>query len=502
MEVILHHPDEVLKGLPPRCRSPAPAERLSGSRRSTLREIELLGSRVSAGTRVMPIEDVYPAGDEVTLVYMTTGRVVAPGALPASVGCVVQNVETLYNIGAGLPVVEKFLSVAGAVEHPATVRVPVGVSFAEVLSHFRITVPGYVVRSGGLMMGAVEDDLTRTVSKRTGALIVLPEDHYCVTMYRRFTTEHDTDRIAKAGCDQCSFCTELCPRYLLGQPVRPETAMRNRMFTREDQPMLFPGNLSCCECNLCTMYACPEGLDPRGATVIEKRLARESNLRPAAAAAPVHPMYDYRKVPAQKLKQRLDVLQFADEGPLTDLGIDPQSVRVPLDQHAGAPGAPRRARRGAREEIRPYREGRGENIGQRSRIDHRHGHGRCSGRHSHSEGLMASGNAVGIIELGSIYKGYEVEDAILKAAGVEKVIARTICSGKFFIVCRGSVADVETAIAVAGEVGDSRSSTLRRSRTSIPGSSPRSPAAPCSSRISGRKSARFSSWRPFPSFRR
>lgn len=66
---------------------------------------------------------------------------------------------------------------------------------------------------------------------------------------------------------------------------------------------------------------------------------------------------------------------------------------------------------------------------------------------------MASGNAVGIIELGSIYKGYEVEDAILKAAGVEKVIARTICSGKFFIVVRGSVADVETAVAVAGEVG-------------------------------------------------
>jgi biotin carboxyl carrier protein len=88
------------------------------------------------------------------------------------------------------------------------------------------------------------------------------------------------------------------------------------------------------------MYACPEGLDPRGATVIEKRLAREANLRPAGPAAPVHPMYDYRKVPAQKLKQRLDVLKFADEGPLTDLGLDPASVRIPLDQHAGAAAQP------------------------------------------------------------------------------------------------------------------------------------------------------------------
>lgn len=66
---------------------------------------------------------------------------------------------------------------------------------------------------------------------------------------------------------------------------------------------------------------------------------------------------------------------------------------------------------------------------------------------------MSSGNAVGIIELASIYKGYEVQDAVLKAASVEKVVARTICSGKFFMLVRGSVADVDTAIAVARDVG-------------------------------------------------
>lgn len=63
------------------------------------------------------------------------------------------------------------------------------------------------------------------------------------------------------------------------------------------------------------------------------------------------------------------------------------------------------------------------------------------------------GNAVGIIELASIYKGYEVQDAVMKAANVEKLIARTICSGKYFIVIRGDVADVEAAISVANEVG-------------------------------------------------
>ncbi len=66
---------------------------------------------------------------------------------------------------------------------------------------------------------------------------------------------------------------------------------------------------------------------------------------------------------------------------------------------------------------------------------------------------MEDKNAVGIIELASIYKGYAVQDAVLKSANVEKLVARTICSGKFFMVVRGNVADVETAISVASDVG-------------------------------------------------
>jgi Na+-translocating ferredoxin:NAD+ oxidoreductase RnfC subunit len=339
MELILHYSDEMLNGLKIVMQITGAKEGIIGIKNKHPEEIELLTKKVNGNIRVEVIDDVYPAGDEVTLIYMTTKRVVQPGALPISVGCVVQNVETLYNIGINKPVVDKFIAVAGSVKQPATIKVPVGTTYADVLSKFEITVPDYVIRSGGLMMGILEEDLNKVVSKRTGALIVLPSDHHCVTMYRRFATPHDTDRIAKAGCDQCYFCTEFCPRYLLGQPVRPETAMRNRMFTQEDAPMIFPGNFSCCECNLCTMYACPEGLDPRGATVIEKHLYRDQNLKWTGEDITVHPMYDYRKVPTRKLMQRLDVLMFRDEGPLNDLNINPEVVRVPLNQHIGAPAA-------------------------------------------------------------------------------------------------------------------------------------------------------------------
>jgi microcompartment protein CcmL/EutN len=62
-------------------------------------------------------------------------------------------------------------------------------------------------------------------------------------------------------------------------------------------------------------------------------------------------------------------------------------------------------------------------------------------------------NAVGMIELSSISKGFEVEDAVLKFTHVEKLIARTICSGKYLILVRGEIADVESCLEKAKSVG-------------------------------------------------
>jgi microcompartment protein CcmL/EutN len=51
-------------------------------------------------------------------------------------------------------------------------------------------------------------------------------------------------------------------------------------------------------------------------------------------------------------------------------------------------------------------------------------------------------NSIGLIELGSIAAGMEVADAMLKAADVELVLARSICSGKYMVMVRGEVAAV------------------------------------------------------------
>lgn len=63
------------------------------------------------------------------------------------------------------------------------------------------------------------------------------------------------------------------------------------------------------------------------------------------------------------------------------------------------------------------------------------------------------GQSVGAIELSSIGIGYKVQDEMLKAASIEILIARTICSGKYLIVLSGNVSDVEAAIETGVQIG-------------------------------------------------
>lgn len=56
-------------------------------------------------------------------------------------------------------------------------------------------------------------------------------------------------------------------------------------------------------------------------------------------------------------------------------------------------------------------------------------------------------NAIGLIEYSSIAKGIGSADAMVKAAAVELVISRTICSGKYINLVAGDVQAVKSAVA-------------------------------------------------------
>jgi microcompartment protein CcmL/EutN len=56
-------------------------------------------------------------------------------------------------------------------------------------------------------------------------------------------------------------------------------------------------------------------------------------------------------------------------------------------------------------------------------------------------------DSIGLIELTSIAAGYQVCDAMLKAAGVELLLSRSICSGKYMVMVRGEVGAVSASVS-------------------------------------------------------
>ncbi len=63
-------------------------------------------------------------------------------------------------------------------------------------------------------------------------------------------------------------------------------------------------------------------------------------------------------------------------------------------------------------------------------------------------------NSIGLIELSSVAAGYQVADAMLKAADTELILSRSICSGKYMVMVRGDVSSVEASVNVGRSVGD------------------------------------------------
>ncbi|HGP4862264.1 TPA: SLBB domain-containing protein, partial [Vibrio cholerae O1] len=147
--------------------------------------IDILNARVPDSVRLHILPDVYPAGDEVITIWLATGRRVPPAALPLSVGVVVSNVQTLINVAYAVEqeqaVIHRVLTVNGAVHHPVTVSVPVGTTLREVLAlagGSTISNPAYI--NGGPMMGKLQTSLDDAVTKTTGGLLVLPDDHILI----------------------------------------------------------------------------------------------------------------------------------------------------------------------------------------------------------------------------------------------------------------------------------------------------------------------------------
>jgi Na+-translocating ferredoxin:NAD+ oxidoreductase RnfC subunit len=339
-EMMRAFPDEIIGGMERLREMVGAKEAVIGVKGKYHDVIDIYSSRIPSTMRIVPLADSYPTGDEFILVYDVTGRIIPPGKIPLAVNVVVTNVETVYNAARNLPVTEKFLSVAGAVNNPVTVRVPVGVTYAEAIEMAggaSVSDPAALV--GGVMMGKLALDLDQPITKTTGGLIVLPKDHQLIRRYSQ--TWKQISVIGASACDQCSFCTEFCPRYLLGHPIEPHKAMRSLEFSMIGEANVI-GTQFCCECNICTMIACPEDLDPKNVCTQNKRRLASEGKKWETEANPVRAELhlDNRRVPISRLIRKLGLIDYENKGPLLPETITPRRVTLPLQQHIGAPCEP------------------------------------------------------------------------------------------------------------------------------------------------------------------
>ena len=191
---------------------------------------------------VKELKTKYPQGGERTLIYAVTGREINSSMLPADVGCIVDNVETVVDIyqavAAGRPVISRIITVTGdAVAHPGNFRVLTGTCMKELIEAAGGLSDGTAkVVSGGPMMGFALYDLNVPCAKTTSAFLCL---------------EHDQVSEAKmTACINCGRCVKVCPGHVL--PARLATlAERGDMagFEKID-------GMECCECGCCS-YVCP-----------------------------------------------------------------------------------------------------------------------------------------------------------------------------------------------------------------------------------------------------
>jgi len=295
---------------------------------------------------VKTLGNYYPMGDEQVLVYEVLGRIVPEGGIPIACGVVVINVETLLNVGhaieADQPVVDKYVTIGGAVRNPATYKVPVGVRYSELIAAAGgSTVPDPVFINGGPMMGKVETDLASPVTKTSKGIIVLNRDHPWVLSKSRRIEE--MMRIGKTACCHCMLCTDLCPRYLIGHRLHPDKLMRLATYNstcEKDEPAT--GAFLCCECGLCEL-ACIMSLQPwKLNQELKKRMGAigvKNNRRQTPEA--VNPFRAFRQYPIPKLVQKVGLGDFAHQkAPLTDYRAPVDEVRLMLKQHLGAPCVP------------------------------------------------------------------------------------------------------------------------------------------------------------------
>jgi Na+-translocating ferredoxin:NAD+ oxidoreductase RnfC subunit len=251
------------------------------------------------------------------------------------------NVETLYNVALAVkyskPVTEKWLTVAGDIAQPFVVKVPVGTPVFELFERNGVQVPdGYSVLDGGPSMGKVIDPETAVITKTTKGLLILPDT--CEAVQSKFINGETSIARAETACCQCTRCTDMCPRALLGYPLEPHKMVRTAKGVAAVLPQMVLSATLCCGCGLCETLACCQGISPKAVINEYKALLAKNKMR-FVAKDEVLPLAEreYRMVPSERWANVLGVAKFDKLAKYIGEQKDFTKAEIYLRQHIGAP---------------------------------------------------------------------------------------------------------------------------------------------------------------------
>lgn len=292
---------------------------------------------------VNELKDVYPAGDEQVLVYELTGRVVPEMGIPLNVGCVVVNSETclnIYNSMNDVAVTDSYVTIAGDIDNPCTLKVPVGTPLRKLFEFANISnIEDYGIIDGGPMMGPLLSNLESSVTKKSKGYILLKKEHSLIK--NKGVDQAQAKKLNRGSCEQCRMCTDLCPRYLLGHNLQPHKMVRTQAYNIDDLTGQQTAQL-CVQCNLCELFSCPIGIKPMHANNYFRAKLLNEGIKYSASKEvfEVRNNRDFRLVPTKRLIARLGLYKYDRSAPLLDKDIDISQVKIATRQHVGAPAKP------------------------------------------------------------------------------------------------------------------------------------------------------------------
>ena len=292
---------------------------------------------------VNELKDVYPAGDEQVLVYELTGRVVPEMGIPLNVGCVVVNSETclnIYNSMNDVAVTDSYVTIAGDIDNPCTLKVPVGTPLRKLFELVNIrNIEDYGIIDGGPMMGPLLSNLESSVTKKSKGYILLKKEHSLIK--NKGVDQAQAKKLNRGSCEQCRMCTDLCPRYLLGHNLQPHKMVRTQAYNIDDLTGQQTAQL-CVQCNLCELFSCPIGIKPMHANNYFRAKLLNEGIKYSASKEvfEVRNNRDFRLVPTKRLIARLGLYKYDRSAPLLDKDIDISQVKIATRQHVGTPAKP------------------------------------------------------------------------------------------------------------------------------------------------------------------